>query len=165
MIQKVLYLARLIHLEKPSRKKKKMATRIPPRKDPPVKLKSVSYYKKKLDKVFSDYIRQRDDYTCITCGKKGDKTNIQNGHYVSRASNSLRYSEVNCNAQCVGCNIFRRGAMDDYAIKLVAKWGKDTLTNLAAEKKKRKEFTRQELIEEIKRYTEKLRGYDDRGSA
>ena len=130
---------------------------VPRRKSPSPKLKSVSYYKKKLDKIFSDYIRQRDDYTCITCGKKGDKTNIQNGHYVSRSSNSLRYSERNCHAQCVGCNIFKRGAMDAYSLALIIRYGAEILEELAAEKKKRKEFTRQELIESIKDYTEKLK--------
>ena len=132
-------------------------SKIAPRTDKPVKLKSVSYYKKKLDKVFSDFIRARDGYKCFTCGKVGDKTNIQNGHYVSRSVNNLRFQEKNTNAQCVGCNIFKRGAMDEYARNLITKYGPEILDWLAAEKKKRKEFTRQELIESIKDYTEKLK--------
>lgn len=129
---------------------------VPPRALPPKKLKSVQQLKKILDKVFSDFIRQRDDYTCFTCGKKGDKTNIQNGHYVSRSSNSLRFSEVNCNAQCVGCNIFRRGAMDMYAIKLIQKHGARILEVLAAAKKKEKRFDRKELEDLISHYKQLL---------
>lgn len=113
---------------------------------------TVSKLKKVADKVFSDYIRQRDGYTCFTCGKKGDKTSIQNGHYVSRSFNSLRFDERNTAAQCVGCNIFRRGNMDAYAVALIRKYGSEILETLAAEKKKIKQFTVRELEEIIKKY-------------
>ena len=85
-------------------------------------------------------------------GKKGDKTSIQNGHYVSRGFNSLRYSERNTAAQCVGCNIFRKGNLDEYALRLRQKYGSDILEQLAAEKKKIKQFTIRELEEIIKKY-------------
>lgn len=117
---------------------------------------TVAKLKKKLDKTFSDYIRQRDDYTCFTCGKKGDKTNIQNGHYVSRSFNSTRYSEINCNAQCVGCNIFKKGNLDDYALRLIRRHGNEILATLAAEKKKTKQFTTGELEELITKYARLL---------
>lgn len=118
---------------------------------------TVAKLKKVADKVFSDYVRKRDDYTCFTCGRKGDKTNIQNGHYVSRSYNSLRFDERNCNAQCVPCNIFRRGAMDDYAISLVKKYDWKILEELAREKRKIKQFTVKELELLISTYSQKLK--------
>lgn len=122
-----------------------------------VKKPTVAKLKKVADKVFSDYIRQRDDYTCFTCGKKGDKTNIQNGHYVSRSFNSLRYDERNCHAQCVGCNIFKRGNIDEYALGLLRIFSPSILQELAAEKRKIKQFTVSELQELITLYSQKLK--------
>ena len=43
---------------------------------------------KKLDTIFSKYIRQRDAKkeiaTCFTCGKKAHWKKLQNGHFQSR---------------------------------------------------------------------------------
>lgn len=117
---------------------------------------TVAKLKKLADKYFSEYIRKRDNYVCFTCGKKGDKTNIQNGHYVSRSFNALRFSERNCHAQCVGCNIFKRGAMDEYAISLVKKHGPEILQELAEEKRKVKQFTVRELEGMIEDFKQKL---------
>jgi hypothetical protein len=122
-----------------------------------VKKPTVQKLKKLLDKVFSDYIRQRDDYKCFTCDRVGDKSSIQNGHYVSRGFNSLRYSEVNCNAQCVGCNIFKKGNADEYAIRLVRRYGISILEGLAAEKRKIKQFNVPELLSLISTYQEKIK--------
>lgn len=91
----------------------------------------ISSLKKRADAVFSLWIRARDK-KCYTCGSKG---NLQNGHYVSRSWNLLRYSEVNCHAQCIGCNVFRHGNMDVYAMKLIEQYGPDILKKLNKEKK------------------------------
>lgn len=92
---------------------------------------SVSALKKRADKVFSLWIRNRDKM-CVTCGSR---SNLQCGHYVSRSWSALRYDEKNCNAQCVGCNVFKRGNMDEYARFLIRCYGPDILDELAARKK------------------------------
>ena len=57
---------------------------------------------KKLDAIFSQYIRLKDadhkgDVTCFTCGKVSHyKKGIQNGHFQSRRFMSTRYDEKNC---------------------------------------------------------------------
>ena len=109
---------------------------------------SISKLKKKADNVFSKWIRERDK-RCFTCGSI---SNLQNGHYVSRAINILRYDERNCNAQCVKCNIFNSGAMDTYALRLLSRHGKNILNDLAKDKQKLKSWTRQELEEIITKY-------------
>lgn len=96
------------------------------------KIKSPTHaqLKRELDKVFSDYIRERDHYTCITCGKQGDKSEIQNGHYIERNKTGTRYDEQNYNAQCVTCNIWKKGNLRIYAVKLIQKYGNGILERL-----------------------------------
>ena len=112
-----------------------------------MKRKSVSSLKKKCDKVFSLWIRNRDQQ-CVTCGSR---SNLQAGHYVSRSWSSLRYSEVNVNAQCVSCNVFKRGNMDVYALYLTRKYGDNILKELD-KKKKPHQFTIKELETIYKKY-------------
>ena len=113
---------------------------------------SLSYLKKKLDGVFSEYIRQRDKGVCFTCGIIKSWKEQQNGHYVSRSHNSLRYDERNCHCQCLPCNVFKHGNMDVYALKLVEKYGADILKELNNEKRKIKQFSAQELKDLIAKY-------------
>lgn len=124
----------------------------------PKKLKkpNVSKLKKEADKIFSQYIRQRDEGRCFTCGVRKHWKEIQCGHYISRSHNSLRYDERNCNAQCVACNIFRGGALDSYALALIKKYGADILEIFAKEKRKIKQFTIKELQALIEEYKKKI---------
>ena len=68
---------------------------------------------KKLDAVFSQYIRLKDSVdeiaTCFTCGKKDHWKKLQNGHFQSRKHYATRWDEQNCQVQCAGCNVFRYG--------------------------------------------------------
>ena len=67
----------------------------------------------KLDSIFSRFIRQRnsqDDIAeCFTCGKKDHWKKMQCGHFRSRSNYSTRWNELNCQVQCVGCNMFKQG--------------------------------------------------------
>lgn len=96
-----------------------------------IKQKSLSKLKKELDTVFSWYIRKRDDYICFTCQKQLDRASSQNGHYITRGNLALRFDEINCHCQCVGCNIFKKGNYPVYSIKLIEKYGVDILQRLA----------------------------------
>jgi len=68
---------------------------------------------KKLDTVFSEYIRRRyavnEIATCITCGKKDHWKKLQAGHFMSRKHYATRWNENNVEVQCSGCNVFRYG--------------------------------------------------------
>lgn len=85
---------------------------------------------KRLDKVFSEYIRQRDNGVCFTCGLQREWKYQQNGHYISRTYKNTRWLESNCHTQCVGCNVFRKGNMDVYALRLIEKYGAEHLKHL-----------------------------------
>ena len=64
---------------------------------------TVGKLKKKLWKLFSKYIRQRDNYTCVTCGQKGEGSGIHAGHYITKAVGGigLYFHEQNVHAQCL----------------------------------------------------------------
>jgi len=69
---------------------------------------------KKLDAVFSQYIRLKDadefgNATCFTCGKVDHWKKLQNGHFQSRKHYATRWDEMNCQVQCVSCNMFKGG--------------------------------------------------------
>ena len=69
---------------------------------------------KKLDAIFSQYIRLKDadefgNATCFTCGKVDHWKKLQNGHFQSRKHYATRWDEMNCQVQCVSCNMFKGG--------------------------------------------------------
>src|ERR1700690_1094178 len=97
------------------------------------KLKSISYLKRKADKIFSDYIRHRDTH-CYTCRKFLEYNQRQNGHYISRKYLALRYDPVNCHTQDVSCNIFLKGNLTLYALHLIEDYGQNVLKDLDRDK-------------------------------
>lgn len=115
---------------------KRLAKKTVPKAVKKVASKSTAKLKKELDMWFSMFIRIRDKGVCITCGDKKFWKYQQNGHYVSRQYLSLRWDEKNCNVQCAGCNVFKHGNMDEYALALQRKYGKDILQRLNKEKHK-----------------------------
>jgi len=126
------------------------------------KKKTLSFYKHKLDKVFSEYTRRRyanDNglVQCFTCRCVKHWKDMQNSHFVPRNISSTRYDETNCHPACKGCNIFKSGALDVYAVELEAKYGKGILQKLAEKKRTTKRFTIPELEEMIDYYTDKLK--------
>lgn len=83
-------------------------------KKTPLKKKSktsISKLKAELWKWFSLYIRRRDNFTCFTCGHKGEGGAIHCGHFISKAIGgiALYFHEENCHAQCYFCNIYLGG--------------------------------------------------------
>jgi len=83
----------------------------------------ISKLKKKLDAVFSKYVRLKDadengfNY-CFTCHKFDHYKNLQNGHFISRKYLSTRFDLENCRPQCPSCNIFRYGEQYLFGQKL-----------------------------------------------
>lgn len=117
-----------------------------------IKGQTLSEVKKEFDRVFSIFIRQRDKGICFTCGDTKWWKYQQNGHYVSRTHMSLRYDEKNCNCQCMGCNVFRHGNMDMYALALIKKYGVGILEELNKKKNTIRKWTVAEMLGEIDRY-------------
>ena len=125
------------------------------KKKPKAKLKG--WYVKKLDQVFSIYIRKKysDTFgmtTCYTCGKLAHYKDMQNGHYISRGHMATRWDESNCRPQCVGCNVFKNGNYVEYAHRLLQEIGEEGLNALMEKKKLIRQWTIKELEEKIAYY-------------
>ena len=115
---------------------------------------------KKLDTVFSKYIRLRDADTegycrCSTCGEVHHWTKIQAGHFRSRKHYSTRWSEENVHAQCVACNVFRYGEQYKFSLYLGDKLSKELLEKSRLIAK----FTDIEIKEMIDDYNDRIKQF------
>lgn len=86
-------------------------------------MKNFSQLKKTADQLCSEYVRRsyadwKGNVQCFTCPKTAHYRQMQCGHYVSRVYTNLRWHLPNLRVQCPGCNIFKKGNMDEYAIRL-----------------------------------------------
>lgn len=119
-----------IRKTKPSKAVKPKVVRI----KKPVKRVNLSSLDKELDKYYSRFIRLRDSNgmfaACVTCGREHHITEMDNGHYISRARKATKYDERNTNIQCKRCNMFLKGNIAAYAVYLAEKYGHDVLREL-----------------------------------
>lgn len=91
--------------------------------------------RQRLDLLFSQYIRlksadARGYCKCYTCGRPVFWTEIQNGHYIPRANTITRWDTTNCHPQCVECNEFRHGNIEEYRKALIREYGTDVVEEL-----------------------------------
>ena len=112
---------------------------------------------KKLDKVFSDYIRLRTAdkqgiVECVTCGKKDQWKSMDCGHFMSRKHISTRWHEDNCQVQCKACNVFRYGEQYKYSLWL----GKEKADELHQLSKQTLKLFDYDIEDMIKIYSEKV---------
>lgn len=111
---------------------------------------------KKLDAVFSEYIRRRyaknDIAECVTCGKQDHWKRLQAGHFMSRKHYSTRWDEDNVQVQCSGCNVFRYGEQYKFSLYL----GQELADELHAKSNKTVKIDTYELQEMIEKYQQKI---------
>tara|TARA_B100000768_G_scaffold127656_1_gene118307 strand:+ start:414 stop:818 length:405 start_codon:yes stop_codon:yes gene_type:complete len=113
---------------------------------------------KKLDAIFSQYIRLKDadhngNVTCFTCGKvEHYKKGMQCGHFQSRKHYATRWLELNVAVQCAGCNVFRYGEQFLFSKNLDKKYGKGTAEKLYIKSKDTVKFSNDELLNMIEHY-------------
>ncbi len=119
---------------------------------------------RKLDTIFSQFVRQRDAtengiVKCCTCGHPMRWQTAHNGHFMSRRYQSTRYDEKNTGVQCPGCNTFNQGKQYEFAIYLDKRYGKGTADNMLMKSKmlcKRDRYDLECLIEEYKNKLKKV---------
>ena len=111
---------------------------------------------KKLDTIFSIYIRKRyakDNIAeCVTCGKRDHWKNLQAGHFMSRKHYATRWDEDNVEVQCMGCNVYRYGEQYLFAKHL----GETKADALLVKSRQIQKFTGADLIDLIELYTDKV---------
>jgi len=68
------------------------------------------------DKVFSIYIRTRDNWTCNRCHTTypPNSSGLHNSHYFGRGNECTRFDPENCDALCFGCHQAWDSNKEDY---------------------------------------------------
>ena len=105
------------------------------------KAKEIDFKKIAVDS-FQMYIRYRDNWTCVVCGKhinpqeEHAKMLIHAGHYISRTKTALLLDEKNVHAQCRECNGKQNweGVDTRYTKYLINKYGIEILDYLNKKK-------------------------------
>ena len=138
--------------------------------------KKLSWYKKKLWELTSQYVRRRDHREfqagegksmaedlskCVTCGNIKPWKELQAGHFVARAQGNATYFDLrNINSQCYRCNINLGGNGAEYYPFMEKKHGKAVIDELRRLSNTTVKFTipdYEEMIEEMKA---RLKDYD-----
>jgi hypothetical protein len=116
--------------------------------------KTILQLKKLATIHFNRFIRERDkEMGCISCGGKVE----QAGHFYSAGHNAgLRFNEKNVNGQCVRCNHFLSGNLNEYRKRLIERIGLTEVQKLddtaAFFKRNGYKWQREVLIEIINKY-------------
>ena len=115
---------------------------------------------------FNPYIKYskfEQGYTnCISCGKPLtlNTHDCQAGHYIPiSVSSRLRFEEDNVWPQCSRCNKFMEGNSANYRDSLVDILGIDRVEEIESLRHDMKKYTRNELVDMIFDYKEKLEEY------
>ena len=88
--------------------------------------------KRKLRVILHRYIRVRDAYfeddawwvKCVTCGERISYKDSTAGHFFPAGTYpAVRFSEWNINGQCIRCNKYQHGALIQYTIEMIRRYG------------------------------------------
>lgn len=112
----------------------------------------MSLKRDKLDKVFSELVRARSDYTCERCRKyypEGQRQGLDCSHYFGRRGNSTRHLGLNCFAHCRGCHQYLSSNPHEFTA-----WVKDRLgdVNYEALVKRRNQICKRPKAEKEEMY-------------
>lgn len=123
---------------------------------------TIPILQKRLDLIFSEYIRLRDANDngfckCVTCGAMWRWQSLHNGHYVDRRHIGARYDERNCTSQCPNCNIGLRGNLDKYKRAIIEKYGVKVLEELESAKRTTEKWTTVDYQEKITYYKSEVK--------
>ena len=124
---------------------------------------TVTKLKKKLDTVFSKYIRLKDAdalgyVQCYTCGVKKlwEKDGMQAGHFMSRKHTVTRWDERNVKPQCYSCNCHFYGRQYEFGLHLDNEYGEGMSQELLIASRQTQKNNVNDLEELIELYTDKL---------
>lgn len=119
------------------------------------------------DDAFSLFIRTRDSqpyqgraFRCISCQRILPIQQADCGHFINRSHMSLRFSELNCNAQCRHCNRFDEGNFTGYERGLIQKLGEQRVRLLQAQRNVTNKISNFELQILAKHYKAETRKFE-----
>lgn len=118
---------------------------------------TLSWWKQELWKVFAIYIKERDKWCCVTCGRKAKGYGMGAGHYIAKGacSNEYYFSEENVHAQCTYCNLALEGNRPKYREYIIKKYGTKTLKDLETNYNKPTPWSIEDYQNKIKFYKDK----------
>lgn len=117
------------------------------------KLETPSQQRNKLQEVFNEFIRLRDQgKPCISCGKPLGEIYHAGHLYSVGGFPELRYHESNVNGQCEWCNIHLHGNGNLYRLGLIERIGEERVRELDKLRGIPAKFTRTEIEEMIEKY-------------
>lgn len=84
------------------------------------------------DRVFSEYIRTRDNWQCQRCLKKYQPptNSLQCSHFQGRGKEGTRFSPENCDALCMGCHQYFTAYPAEHYMWQVKRKGQKTVDRL-----------------------------------
>ena len=116
---------------------------------------------KKLDSVFSQFIRLRDSVdgyaSCVTCGGTKPWKEQQCGHFFTRGRYATRWDENNCFTQDYRCNVALNGNYINYTKYMIDHFGREFVDALEMKSLLSIKVTTIELNEKITHYTQKVK--------
>lgn len=119
---------------------------------------TTTFWRKKLWETMKIYIKNRDNFTCITCNKQVEGANCHAGHFLTGASCpvSVYFDERNVHVQCYHDNVNLSGNWPDYYKFMLKKYGQEVIDELWA----RKDLMKGERWD-ILQYQQKIKYYKD----
>ena len=129
------------------------------------KTQTVSKLKKKLDALFSQYVRRKDaDHlgfiSCYTCGVSKHYKEMHAGHFMSRKHLMTRWHLTNVKPQCPGCNLFRAGEQYKFAIYLDQREGEGTAQEMLRLSNLTRKMNKLDYLDEIRAAKELVESLD-----
>ncbi len=123
---------------------------------------------KKAWQLRSEYVRRKENGICFTCDKREwDEQRGENNWKAMQAGHFkhgvLDYDDLNIHCQCPQCNKWKHGKLDEYAVRLVRKYGCEVLEELekrADKEKLKQKWTVEELELIIKDFENKIKCLD-----
>jgi hypothetical protein len=131
------------------------------------KMPTLSALEKKLDAIFSEWVRRSaadegGTVECVTCKRlmywRAD--GAQAGHFVKRQHRSTRWDERNVNVQCVRCNKWMNGNEAEHGAHIIRKHGLAVHEELLSLKNLVVKYTRSDLEALITEYQTKLKSLE-----
>lgn len=86
----------------------------------------------KADRVFSQYIRTRDNWTCQRCGKRYEPPTsaLHCSHFMGRGKEATRFDEDNADAMCYGCHRYFTAQPAEHYLWQVKTKGQDKVDDI-----------------------------------
>ena len=119
------------------------------------KLPSLAKLKRRLDILFSQWIRKRDQRSadgygpCVTCGTF---SKLQASHFIPRQHLAVRWDERNVHGACAYCNCWQHGNLIAYTLYMQNRYGQDVVDELMRLKRTTVKMTRSDYETLLEKY-------------